>query len=133
MSIKVDVSLGEFIDKMVILEIKESRITDVDKLQNIRKELQALRNTWCSSGHNNTEIEQEILQLRGVNEVLWEIEDRIREKEAGKIFDEEFIELARQVYISNDKRSKIKLKINEKLGSGFSEVKSYTDYENKPG
>lgn len=132
MSVKVEISLGEFIDKMVILEIKENRITDKAKLQNIKKELETLRKTWRSY-KNNTDIEQEISQLRNINEDLWIIEDKIREKEASKNFDEEFIELARKVYISNDKRSGIKLKINEKLGSGLKEVKSYAKYENEPG
>lgn len=132
MSVKVEVSLGELIDKMVILEIKENRITDPEKLQNIKKELGTLRNTWHSYNNDKPDIEQDILQLRNINETLWDIEDKIRAKEAAKNFDEEFIELARQVYISNDKRSNVKLRINEILGSDLKEVKSYTDYENEP-
>lgn len=132
MSIKTDVSLGEFIDKMVILEIKESKITNAEKLQNVRKELESLRRVWDASGYNMGSIESEIIQLKNINETLWDIEDKIREKESLKIFDDEFIELARHVYISNDKRSKIKLKINEMLGSEFNEVKSYANYDNKP-
>ena len=132
MSIKTDVSLGEFIDKMVILEIKESKITNAEKLQNVRKELESLRRVWDASGYNMGSIESEIIQLKNINETLWDIEDKIREKESLKVFDDEFIELARHVYISNDKRSKIKLKINEMLGSEFNEVKSYANYDNEP-
>ena len=132
MSIKTDVSLGEFIDKMVILEIKESKITNAEKLQNVRKELESLRRVWDASGYNMGSIESEIIQLKNINETLWDIEDKIREKESLKVFDDEFIELARHVYISNDKRSKIKLKINEMLGSEFNEVKSYSNYDNEP-
>ena len=132
MSVKVEISLGEFIDKMVILEIKEDRIKDAEKLQSIKKELETLRNTWRSYNNDKTDVDQEISQLRNINEILWDIEDKIREKESLQKFDDEFIELARQVYISNDKRSNIKLKINEKLGSGLKEVKSYVNYENEP-
>lgn len=132
MSVKVEISLGELIDKLVILEIKENRITDVDKLKNIKKELETLRSVWNSSEYIKSNIENEISQLKMINEILWDIEDKIREKEASKNFDEEFIHLARQVYLSNDKRSGIKKTINEKLGSDLREVKSYTDYENKP-
>jgi len=130
MSIDVEVSLGEFLDKITILEIKAERISDPAKLDNIIKELSKLRETWSSSPYSNASIDNEIDKLRDINKQLWDIEDEIREKEAQQEFDDRFIELARAVYFTNDKRSEIKRILNTKLGSTLLEEKSYSDYSN---
>jgi len=132
MSINVEVSLGEFLDKITILEIKSERIMDPGKLVNINRELQRLRETWSCSAYSGSEIGKELDALRDINIRLWEIEDEIREKEARQEFDERFIELARSVYFSNDKRAEIKRNLNTKLGSALHEEKSYSDYTNAP-
>jgi predicted nucleic acid-binding Zn-ribbon protein len=128
MSIEVEISLGEFLDKLTILEIKAARVREPDKLANIHKELDQLRARWRESGYARADVKQEIRDLRTVNESLWEIEDRIREKEARGEFDADFIELARAVYRNNDRRAALKRAINHKLGSGLVEEKSYTGY-----
>ncbi len=128
MSLKVDVSFGEYLDKLTILEIKSERIQDQDKLVNINAELNVLRDTWKQHPKSNVDLESELQQLKAINERLWEIEDDIRDKERNKTFDQGFIELARKVYFSNDERARIKRLINEKLGSNLVEEKSYADY-----
>jgi hypothetical protein len=130
MSIDVEVSLGEFLDKLTILEIKSERISDPAKLDNINKELSKLRETWSSSPYSNATIDDELDKLRDINKQLWDIEDEIRDKEAQQEFDDRFIQLARAVYFSNDKRSEIKRVLNAKLGSTLLEEKSYSDYSN---
>jgi hypothetical protein len=130
MSIDVEVSLGEFLDKLTILEIKSERISDPAKLDNINKELSKLRETWSSSPYSNATIDDELDKLRDINKQLWDIEDEIRDKEAQQEFDDRFIQLARAVYFSNDKRSEIKRVLNTKLGSTLLEEKSYSDYSN---
>ena len=130
MSIDVEVSLGEFLDKLTILEIKSERISDPAKLDNINKELSKLRETWSSSPYSNATIDDELNKLRDINKQLWDIEDEIRDKEAQQEFDDRFIQLARAVYFSNDKRSEIKRVLNTKLGSTLLEEKSYSDYSN---
>lgn len=132
MSIQVEVSVGEFLDKLTILEIKSARIKDIDKLNNINNELQILRDIWAQSTYAGRQVEQEIKELRVVNEMLWDIEDDIRDKEANNEFDQEFVELARSVYITNDKRAMVKKKINQNLGSDLREEKSYTNYVHEP-
>jgi len=129
--IHIPVALGELIDKTTILEIKSERITDQSKLDNIRKELDLLRQTWQESPHTSLDISKEQAALKQVNESLWEIEDAIRLKEAAGEFDKVFIELARSVYVTNDKRMAVKRQINEKLGSTIVEEKSYADYTRK--
>lgn len=129
MNINTEISIGEFFDKITILEIKQSRIKDASKLANINKELSALNRLLQASAFSRSDVEQEVAELREINEKLWVIEDDIREKESKKLFDEEFIELARSVYFTNDKRSDIKRAINIKLGSDFVEEKSYEDYQ----
>ena len=126
---KVDISVGEIVDKITILEIKNQRIQDEKKLENINNELNALRTTWEDSEYSAHDISEEFDALKNVNEQLWEIEDKIRDKESVSSFDQEFIELARSVYIINDKRAGIKKKINIKVGSELSEEKSYSDYQ----
>jgi len=114
------VSVGEVLDKITILQIKSERITDASKLANVRKELQQL--TLAARGYRHPALETD---LRAVNATLWEIEDRLREKEKRQEFDAEFIELARAVYITNDRRAEIKRRINEITGSALVEEKSY--------
>lgn len=128
MNIQVEVSFGEFLDKIAILEIKSERIKDADKLANINKELDLLREIWKNNPKSKIDISGELKSLKAVNEKLWSIEDDIRDKERNKNFDQGFIELARSVYFSNDERARLKRVINEKLGSNLIEEKSYADY-----
>ena len=127
----VPVSPGELIDKITILEIKSQRMTDPVKLANVRTELALLMETWQSSPWSAADIGAEWAGLRGVNEKLWVIEDQIRDKERDARFDQEFIELARAVYVTNDERAAIKKRINAQLGSTLVEEKSYADYRRK--
>lgn len=129
MNVNVEISIGEFFDKITILEIKRERIKDPSKLENILKELDALDALLETLPYSRVDVEQEVADLKSINEKLWVIEDDIREKEAKKEFDGEFIELARAVYFTNDKRSDVKRAINLKLGSDFIEEKSYEEYE----
>jgi hypothetical protein len=122
------VSYGELIDKITILEIKSRRITDDAKLANVRNELDMLNATWANSSASQTDIDEERARLFAVNELLWDIEDKIRLKERAQAFDQEFIELARAVYFRNDERAAFKREINLKLGSELVEEKSYQDY-----
>lgn len=128
MNISVEVSTGEFLDKLSILTIKSERIQDAGKLVNINHELTILRQTWQDSGFSDADIRAELDQLKKANETLWDIEDKIRTKESQASFDDEFVELARSVYITNDQRADIKRRINTKLGSDLIEEKSYVDY-----
>ena len=130
MSIVIEVSVGEFLDKLTILEIKAERIGNLEKLENINKELSKLRETWSSSTFSNINIDDELNELRSINVQLWEIEDEIREKEALQELDDRFIQLARSVYFTNDKRADVKRILNNKLGSALLEEKSYSDYSN---
>ena len=118
--LEVPVSVGEVLDKISILQIKSERITDASKLANVRKELEHLKD--AARNHRRPALEAELKQ---VNSHLWEIEDRLRVKEKGEEFDAEFIELARAVYITNDRRAEIKRRINEATGSALIEEKSY--------
>ncbi|QPJ62377.1 MAG: hypothetical protein G3M70_11055 [Candidatus Nitronauta litoralis] len=131
MNLKVEVSVGEFLDKMTILEIKSERIQDESKLANVRKELELLRKTWEGSHLAGSDISVKLGELKKVNEALWEIEDKIRVKESAGEFDKEFVELARSVYIENDKRASVKRELNVALGSDLIEEKSYADYTRK--
>jgi hypothetical protein len=126
--ILVPVSPGELLDKITILRIKTARILDAAKAGNVRLELDLLERTWRDSSFVSAEIARDERALQEVNERLWDIEDRIREKEARQIFDREFIELARAVYHSNDERAAIKKRINVALGSRLVEEKSYQSY-----
>ena len=131
MSIKVELSVGELLDKISILQIKTERIEDQSKLENINKELDALMSLWKDSIYSNSNLEAEINDLKAINEELWDIEDKIRDKERNQVFDKGFIELARAVYITNDKRADVKRIINSKTGSELIEEKSYSDYSVK--
>ena len=128
MIINTPISLGELIDKISILVIKEKKITDEKKNNLIREELTLLRKTLNEVANNNS-INNYLNQLIDVNSTLWKIEDEIRDCEKNKKFDQKFIELARSVYITNDRRAEIKLEINNKFGSKIVEVKSYTKYK----
>ncbi|MGD9729060.1 MAG: DUF6165 family protein [Gammaproteobacteria bacterium] len=128
MNIKIEVSCGELIDKLTILRIKEQRITDAAKLANVRLELGSLEEAWRNAVQDESLVSQLVLDLQVINERLWEIEDQLREREATKRFDGDFLELARQVYITNDQRARIKREINVKLGSDFVEEKHYNRY-----
>lgn len=125
MLLTVQTSPGEFLDKLTILEIKSERISDAAKVANVRRELELLRATWAASPLAARDVAALVAQLREVNEILWDVEDRIRLKEAEQRFDSDFIELARAVYRTNDRRAAIKRRINESLGSELLEEKSY--------
>jgi len=129
MALKVDVSFGELLDKITILQIKSERISDAAKLQNVHHELELLQSIWEKSDEVKIDIKFEIYELKAINEKLWDIEDGIRDKELKKEFDKEFIELARAVYVTNDKRADFKRKINVKLNSELVEEKSYAEYK----
>ena len=128
MNVNVEISIGEFFDKVTILEIKRERINDAGKLENINNELEALNALLEQLPFSRDDVANEVGELKAINEKLWVIEDNIRDKEAAKSFDQAFIELARSVYITNDKRSDVKRDINIKLGSSFIEEKSYEQY-----
>lgn len=124
--INVPVSIGELLDKLTILQIKTEKITDEKKLVHIHKELKALSRVGLDAG---LDLEHELVQqLKKTNEALWKIEDDIRHKERLADFDQEFVELARAVYRTNDERFRIKSKLNEHYGSALAEQKSYEDY-----
>lgn len=126
--ILVPISPGELLDKITILRIKAARIADPPKRANVRLELGLLESTWRDSGCGAVDLSADERALQEVNERLWDIEDRIREKEAAQAFDAEFTELARAVYISNDERAAIKKRVNMRLGSRIVEEKSYRPY-----
>ncbi|MFO7305659.1 MAG: DUF6165 family protein [Gammaproteobacteria bacterium] len=126
--IRVPISPGELIDKITILQIKSERISDPTKVANVRAELALLEQVWRDSPYAANDIAAEWAALRRINEKLWDVEDRLREKERTKTFDEEFIELARSVYFTNDERAAVKRTINTKLGSKIIEEKSYAEY-----
>ena len=126
--IHVPVSPGELLDKITILEIKAKHITDAKKLDHVNTELKLLTHAWTESPADQTAVLPLKESLKKVNQTLWDIEDRIRIKESKKEFDQEFIELARSVYLQNDQRAAIKKQINEGLGSKIVEEKSYAEY-----
>lgn len=123
----IEVSHGEIVDKLTILQIKKENITDPIKLDNIVKEYDYLLSIVENDLGISTES-PEYLELLSINKELWVIEDDIRDKERVKEFDEDFIKLARSVYYTNDVRAKIKKEINLKYSSGFVEEKSYQSY-----
>ena len=127
MIISTPVSLGELVDKISILHIKNLNIKDEEKLKLIREELELLNQTLNKHIKNN-DIQNYLDSLIEINSKLWVIEDDIRDCERNKKFDQTFIDLARSVYFTNDKRSEVKLEINKKFGSKIIEVKSYEEY-----
>ena len=126
--ILVEIAPGELIDKITILEIKSERIADAGKLKNVRVELDVLAAARDAAMAASAELADLTAQLKQVNEALWEIEDAIRDCERGQDFGPKFIELARSVYHSNDRRAALKRQINELLGSKLIEEKSYAAY-----
>ncbi len=127
MQIRVPVSAGELLDKISILLIKEVRISDEKKVANVRRELAALQPEAQKLPVSSEQVGDWLAALAEVNRRLWEIEDRIRACEARGDFGEEFIELARAVYRTNDQRARIKAEINQRTGSEIVEEKSYVD------
>ncbi len=123
--ILAEISAGELIDKITILEIKKEKIANKDKLDDINKELKSLNDTSDEKIPDKSKIEVLIRALKEINYKLWDIEEGKRLAEKKQVFDENFINLAREVYKTNDERAKIKLKINQILGSNIKEVKSY--------
>lgn len=122
---KIEVSIGEIVDKLSILQIKTEFIKDEEKLNNVKKEYDYLYGIVF----NDMKIEQsDFFDMVSINQELWKIEDDIRDKERAKEFDDEFIRLARAVYVTNDKRADVKKVINIKYGSLFVEEKSYQQY-----
>ena len=128
MLIKIPVSVGELVDKITILEIKKKKIKDKNKLENIKNELEFLNNILKKKVKLDSFIKKEILLLKKINMKLWIVENGKRNCEKNKNFGKKFLLLARNVYIYNDKRAKIKLNINMLTGSKIIEEKSYNKY-----
>ena len=127
---KVEVSNGELLDKLTILELKLSNITDKQKLINVNKEHSELNPLALRLFEDyGNDLKRLYLELTAINTELWKIEDDIRECERNKDFGDQFISLARSVYFTNDKRSDVKKAINLLTDSGFIEEKSYEDYK----
>ena len=127
MLIDTPISLGELVDKISILIIKDKNIDDLDKKNHVNKELSFLKKT-LKKYLKEEEIKDYLDELIEINSKLWVIEDDIRDCERNKIFDQKFIDLARSVYFTNDIRAEIKSKINKNFGSELIEVKSYEKY-----
>lgn len=123
----VALSWGEVIDKITILEIKRQRLSSVDAIANVERELAALNKVVADASVPAALVELK-MALKAINEILWDIENQIRAKEAQSTFDSAFVELARAVYINNDQRAKLKRAINELLNSELVEEKQYTTY-----
>jgi len=123
-----EISAGELFDKMSILEIKLDKIEDKNSQKEITKEYNILKDALNSNIDLNDKVQNLLKELKKINLNLWVIEDKLRICEKNRDFDKNFIELARGVYLNNDKRSKIKLEINKILGSNIREIKQYVDY-----
>jgi len=127
--ILIPISPGELLDKIAILQIKAERITDTAKVANVNTELEMLNKVWDESVESDDVITALSDELKSINESLWEIEDDIRDEERNRRFGERFIELARSVYVTNDKRADAKKRVNLHLNSTIVEEKSYQDYQ----
>ena len=127
--ILIEVGPGELIDKITILRIKSERMSDAAKLVNVRHELDVLERARNENLTESVELKRLEAELKSVNEALWDIEDDIRQCEADKDFGDKFVELARAVYKTNDKRAAIKKEINLLTGSAIVEEKSYTEFD----
>ena len=125
MSLLVNVSVGELWDKYTILLIKRDKVDSVDRRRLVETEIAVLEPVISQFAYGNNPL---FLRLKTVNECLWNIEDKIRDKEADLRFDDEFIELARRVYFTNDERAEIKRQINDEFNSDIREVKCYSAY-----
>ena len=123
-----EISAGELLDKISILEIKLEKVEDKSNLEEVKKEYKILRNAQNSNIEITDKIEKLFQEIKEVNTNLWDIEDKLRICEKNKDFGKNFTELARKVYLNNDKRSKIKLQINKILGSNIREIKQYVNY-----
>ncbi len=128
MKFTIEISPGDFFDKISILEIKQERIQDELKLKNVQLELNILNKARNHQIQTSSELKNLCSQLKSINETLWEIEDDIRDCESKNDFGDNFISLARNVYKNNDKRSKVKRHINVLLGALLMEEKSYAPY-----
>ena len=124
----IPISWGELFDKLTILQIKLENLQDLNALNNVKIEYDELFKIYNNNFLEDENAKRLLADLKNINKILWNIEDDIRDKERHKTFDEEFIELARSVYITNDERSRIKRNINNTFGSQFIEEKSYSDY-----
>ncbi len=125
----IEVAAGELIDKITILEIKSERIGDRGKRQNVRSEYEGLKRVRDNAFKPSRDLARRTAALKAVNEELWDLEDRIRACEKAKDFASGFVELARAIYVTNDRRARIKRAINDYLGSRIIEEKSYEEYE----
>jgi hypothetical protein len=125
MNAYICVSIGELWDKYTILLIKKNKVKDQNKLKYIETEINYLQNEMNKYLYEKNKL---FLELQNINETLWDIEDKLRIKESSKTFDNEFIELARQVYYTNDKRAEIKNQINIEFNSSIYEIKNYINY-----
>jgi hypothetical protein len=123
--ISAPISIGELIDKITILEIKAERISNVSKLRNVANELKILRQLKSTAGLDMPNMEPYVRELKALNAALWDIEDEIRELETRQDFGSRFIELARSIYQTNDRRARVKQRINVAFGSEIVEEKSY--------
>lgn len=128
MRIEVEIAPGELFDKLTILEIKSERISDAEKLRHVRAERESLERARGRDIPPSPELDALYAELKALNEALWDIEDRLRVLERAGDFDEAFVGLARSVYITNDRRAAVKLRINRMLGSDIAEAKSYEAY-----
>ena len=128
MKINIPVSVGELIDKLTILELKRQWTNNSERLKHILHEMSELEKLYEQNIEKKDEIIEHRANLYEINRYIWMIEDRIRKKENRKEFDDEFIQLARDVYITNDKRFEVKNKINNLLNSEIKEVKTYESY-----
>lgn len=126
--ILAEISVGELVDKITILEIKQKHIEDKNSLSLVNKELNSLKGTLDQNIVSEDSFLKLVYELKSINQTLWNVEDDIRDCERNKDFGEKFIELARKVYFTNDKRAKIKKEINRLTNSSIEEVKSYQDY-----
>ena len=126
--ILTEISAGELLDKMTILEIKLDKIRDKENLLEVSKEYESLKETKKSNIKLTNDLENLIIQLKEINLKLWDFEDKTRICEKNKDFGQTFINLSRSVYLNNDKRANIKSKINKMLGSNIKEIKQYVNY-----
>lgn len=125
---QIPISWGELLDKITILQIKLENLTSKDALKNVERESKQLQTIFIQYCPETIEVKQLEAELKKINQQLWDIEDKIRDKERNKSFDDEFTQLARNVYITNDERSRVKRKINDIFGSELVEEKSYAVY-----
>ena len=125
---QIPISWGELLDKITILQIKLENLTSKSALKNVERELKQLQSIFIQYCPEKIEAKQLEMDLKQINQRLWDIEDKIRDKERNRSFDDEFIQLARDVYVTNDERSRIKRKINDMFGSELVEEKSYAEY-----